>query len=49
MMVTPDAPVNAVKAAQVSSEMTARPNGIQPNQARVRRSKRSDVLLSDNR
>ncbi len=32
-MVTPEAPVKAVKSAQVTNAMTARPPGIQPSSA----------------
>jgi len=45
-MVTPEAPVSAVKAAQVISATRARPPGIQPISARETRSSRWGLPLS---
>ena len=45
-MVTPDAPVKAVNKAQVTRETIASPPGIHPRKTRVKRTSRSDVLLS---
>ncbi len=45
-MVTPDAPVNAVKNAQVTSATMAKPPGIQPKRALERLTSRLGVLLS---
>ena len=46
-MVTPDAPVRAVNKAQTTKLTTARPAGIQPNNARVKAISRCDVLAAD--
>ena len=43
---TPEAPVNAVKNAQVASETIARPAGIQPSRAPVNRTRRRGAPLS---
>ena len=45
-MVTPDAPVSAVKTAQATKPTMGRPDGIHPNRARVRSMSRSDVLAA---
>ena len=41
-MVTPDAPVSAVKSAQATKPTMARPAGIQPKSARVSAISRSE-------
>ena len=46
MMVTPDAPVKAVKKAQAASETMASPAGIQPSSALVSRTSRPGAPLS---
>ncbi len=46
MIVTPDAPVNAVKKAHAAIETIARPPGNQPSTALVRRTSRAGAWLS---
>ena len=48
-MVTPDAPVKAVKIAQESSVTMARPPGSQPNKERDKSTIRFGALLSANK
>ena len=45
-MVTPEAPVNAVNSALATSATIARPPGIHPNRAVVRRTSRFGAALS---
>jgi hypothetical protein len=45
-MVTPEAPVKAVKSAQLLSDTMARPPRSQPSSARVARTRRSGARLS---
>jgi len=44
-MVTPEAPVKAVRKVQTTIPTMARPPGIQPNAARVMRNRRSEARL----
>ena len=45
-MVTPEAPVNAVKKAQAASATSASPPGSQPSSARVSATSRTGAPLS---
>ena len=49
IMVTPEAPVNAVKKAHANKDTIARPAGIQPISALVSRTSRCGAPLSLNR
>ena len=49
MIVTPDAPLNAVKIAVVNMATTASPPGIQPNRAWARLTSRRGPWLSASR
>ncbi len=49
MIVTPEAPVNAVKNAHAAVQTNAKPPGIQPNIAPVNRTNRFGALLSLNK